>query len=46
VFAHTTTPDVRELAQAVVPKPFDIDQLLNIIRSFVSPPNRETDAAP
>jgi DNA-binding response OmpR family regulator len=43
---HPIPRDVRELAQAVVPKPFDIDELLSVIRSFVTPPDRETDTAP
>jgi DNA-binding response OmpR family regulator len=42
---HPIPRDVRELAQAVVPKPFDIDELLSVIRSFVAPPDREIDAA-
>jgi two-component system phosphate regulon response regulator PhoB len=37
---------VREMAQAVVPKPFDLDELLSVIRRFVPLPERGTDAAP
>jgi two-component system, OmpR family, phosphate regulon response regulator PhoB len=42
---HPIPRDVRELAQSVVPKPFDIDELLSVIRSFAAPPDREIDAA-
>lgn len=42
---HPIPREVRELAQAVVPKPFDIDELLTVIRDFVAPPARDTDAA-
>jgi two-component system phosphate regulon response regulator PhoB len=35
--------DVRELAQAVVSKPFELDDLIAIIRSFVPPPKRGND---
>jgi two-component system, OmpR family, phosphate regulon response regulator PhoB len=42
---HPIPRDVRELAQAVVPKPFDIDELLSVIHGFVLPPDRGTDAA-
>jgi two-component system, OmpR family, phosphate regulon response regulator PhoB len=42
---HPIPREVRELAQAVVPKPFDIDELLTVIRDFVPPPARDTDAA-
>jgi two-component system phosphate regulon response regulator PhoB len=41
---HPIPRDVRELAQAVVPKPFDIDELLSVIRGFVLPPDRGADA--
>jgi two-component system phosphate regulon response regulator PhoB len=37
--------DVQKLADAVVPKPFDLDELLTIIRGFVPPPDREADTA-
>jgi hypothetical protein len=30
--------NVRKMAQAIVPKPFDIDELLTVVRSFVPPP--------
>jgi two-component system, OmpR family, phosphate regulon response regulator PhoB len=33
-------PDVRTLAQAIVPKPFDVDKLLSVIRGLVPPPER------
>jgi DNA-binding response OmpR family regulator len=37
---------VRELAQAIVPKPFDIDDLVALIRGLVPPPDRAaTDRA-
>jgi len=35
---YPVPPDVRTMAQAIVPKPFDIDELLNVVRSFVPPP--------
>ena len=34
---------VRRLAQAIVPKPFDIDKLLTVIRKLVPPPERASD---
>ncbi len=34
---------VRRLAQAIVPKPFDIDKLLTVIRKLVPPPERAKD---
>jgi two-component system, OmpR family, phosphate regulon response regulator PhoB len=37
--------NVRELAQAVVSKPFELDDLIAIIRSFVPPPKSGTDSA-
>jgi two-component system phosphate regulon response regulator PhoB len=37
--------EVRKLAQAVVPKPFDLDELLSVIHTFVLPPDRENDTA-
>jgi two-component system phosphate regulon response regulator PhoB len=37
--------DVRELAQAVIPKPFELDELLTIIKGFVPPPQRDVDDA-
>jgi DNA-binding response OmpR family regulator len=36
-------PPVRRLAQAIVPKPFDIDRLLTVIRGLVPPPERASD---
>jgi two-component system, OmpR family, phosphate regulon response regulator PhoB len=42
---HHVAADVRHLAQAVVPKPFELDELLTIIKGFVPPPQRGTDAA-
>lgn len=41
---HHIAADVRELAQAVIPKPFELDELLTIIKSFVPPPDRRQDA--
>ena len=41
---HPVPRDIRQMAQAVVPKPFDIDELLTVIRGFVPPPER-TNAA-
>jgi two-component system phosphate regulon response regulator PhoB len=39
VSAARVIPDeVRKMAQAVVPKPFNLDDLLDTIRRFVSPP--------
>jgi DNA-binding response OmpR family regulator len=38
---HSIPAEVRKLAQAVVPKPFDIDALITIIRKFISPPLAE-----
>jgi DNA-binding response OmpR family regulator len=43
---HPIPRDVRELADAIVPKPFDVDELLNVIRGLVPPPDRGTDSAP
>ena len=37
--------DVREQAQAVVSKPFELDDLLTIIKGFVPPPQRGSAAA-
>ncbi len=34
---------VRRLAQAIVPKPFDVDKLLTVIRKLVPPPERASD---
>ncbi len=33
--------EVREMADAIVPKPFELGDLLDIIHSFVPPPERE-----
>jgi two-component system phosphate regulon response regulator PhoB len=35
---HPIPAAVRTLAQAVVPKPFDIDTLISIIRNIIAPP--------
>ena len=35
---HPIPADVRTMAQAIVPKPFDIDELLTVVRSFAPPP--------
>ena len=48
LLAANTAPtegEVRDLAQAVVPKPFELDDLLTIVKGFVPPPQRGTDAA-
>lgn len=41
VSAQEPSPAVRALAQAVVPKPFDIEDLLAIVARLVPPPERE-----
>ena len=38
---RSIAPEIRKLAQAVVPKPFGLDELLQIIRNLVPPPERE-----
>ena len=37
----TIAPEVRKLAQAIVPKPFELDELLQLIHYFIPPPERE-----
>jgi DNA-binding response OmpR family regulator len=37
-------PEVREMAEAIVPKPFELGELLDIIHRFVPPPHRERAA--
>ena len=36
-------PQVRGLAQAIVPKPFQVDELLTVIQGLVLPPRRASD---
>jgi len=36
---HPIPAEVRKLAQAVVLKPFDLDELITIIRNLISPPS-------
>jgi DNA-binding response OmpR family regulator len=36
-------PEVRNLAEAIVPKPFQLDELLDIIHSFVPLPERDRE---
>jgi two-component system, OmpR family, phosphate regulon response regulator PhoB len=36
-------PDLRRLAQAIVPKPFHVDKLLTVIRKLLPPPERASD---
>ena len=42
---HPIPRAVRELADAIVPKPFDLDELLGVIRGLVPPPDREQEVA-
>jgi DNA-binding response OmpR family regulator len=42
---HPIPAEVRNMAQAVIPKPFELEELLTIIKSFVPPPQRGTGAA-
>jgi two-component system response regulator TctD len=43
---HPIPREVRELADAIVPKPFDLDELLSVIRGLVPPPDRERAVTP
>jgi DNA-binding response OmpR family regulator len=38
---HPISQEIRKLAQATVPKPFDIDKLLTVIRNIIPPPPQE-----
>ena len=42
---HPIPTVVHTLAQAVVPKPFDIDTLISIIRNLIAPPIEEIPTA-
>ena len=43
--AYPIPATVRELAQATVPKPFEVDALLRVIRNLVPPPARASHVA-
>ena len=38
---HPISQEIRKLAQAIVPKPFDIDEFLTVIRNIIPPPPQE-----
>jgi DNA-binding response OmpR family regulator len=38
---HPIPQEIRKLAQATVPKPFEIDKLLTVIRNIIPPPPQE-----
>ena len=38
---HPIPAEVRTLAQAVVPKPFGLDEIITIIRNLIAPPLAE-----
>jgi DNA-binding response OmpR family regulator len=42
---HPIPQEIRKLAQATVPKPFDIDKLLTVIRDIIPPPQQEQSIA-